>query len=160
MPEVIADTSPIQYLFQINLLDLLPALYGRVMLPQAVARELSVGLASGTNLPDITLLPWAEIIVVAASPLPALPPNLGLGEQETLALAMQTPNSLALLDDALARRYARLLKINFTGTLGVLLKAKEAGHLKGVKPAIDQLESVGFRLAPVTRLAVLRLADE
>ena len=160
MPEVIADTSPIQYLFQINLLDLLHALYCIVMLPQAVSRELSVGLASGTNLPDITLLPWAEIIVVAASPSPALPPNLGLGEQETLALAMQTPNSLALLDDALARRYARVLKISFTGTLGVLLKAKETGHLKVIKPAIDQLESIGFRLAPTTRLAVLRLAGE
>lgn len=160
MPEVVADTSPIQYLFQINLLDLLPTLYGKVLLPQAVARELSIGLASGTSLPDITLLRWAEIIAVSASPLPALPPNLGPGEQETLALATQIPNSLALLDDALARRYARLLKINFTGTLGVLLQAKGAGHLKALKPAIDQLESIGFRLAPVTRLAVLGLAGE
>ncbi|WAN69854.1 hypothetical protein BJP36_37815 [Moorena producens JHB] len=43
MPNVIADTSPIQYLYQTNLLDLLPQLYGSVIVPQAVANELAAG---------------------------------------------------------------------------------------------------------------------
>ena len=30
MPEVITDTSPIQYIYQTNLLDLLPILYGQI----------------------------------------------------------------------------------------------------------------------------------
>ncbi len=40
MREVIADTSPIQYLYQTNLLELLPTLYKQVLMPQAVADEL------------------------------------------------------------------------------------------------------------------------
>ena len=49
MPEVITDTSPIQYLYQINQLNLLPTLYEQVKMPQAVADELAQGRAS---LPD------------------------------------------------------------------------------------------------------------
>ena len=55
MPNVIADTSPIQYLYQINLLDLLPQLYGSVIIPQAVANELAAGAALHVSLPDMTL---------------------------------------------------------------------------------------------------------
>jgi predicted nucleic acid-binding protein len=39
MPEVIADTSPIQYLYQIGLLDMLNVLYGKIIIPEAVAEE-------------------------------------------------------------------------------------------------------------------------
>ncbi|NEO71290.1 hypothetical protein [Moorena sp. SIO3H5] len=46
MPNVIADTSPIQYLYQTNLLDLLPQLYGSVIVPQAVANELAAGIVA------------------------------------------------------------------------------------------------------------------
>lgn len=41
MPEVITDTSPIQYLYQIAQLELLPTLYGQNGMPQAVADELA-----------------------------------------------------------------------------------------------------------------------
>ncbi|WP_293113102.1 hypothetical protein [Moorena sp. SIO4G3] len=50
MPNVIADTSPIQYLYQTNLLDLLPQLYGSVIVPQAVANELAAGAALKISL--------------------------------------------------------------------------------------------------------------
>ena len=53
MPEVVSDTSPIQYLYQIHLLDLLPDLYNRIKIPQAVADELSEGRSRGIHLPDI-----------------------------------------------------------------------------------------------------------
>jgi predicted nucleic acid-binding protein len=47
-----------------------------------------------------------------------------------------------------------------TGTLGVLLKAKQTGHLKAVEPALDHLEALGFYLDAATRSAVLKLAQE
>lgn len=60
----------------------------------------------------------------------------------------------------MARRYAHLLGLSFTGTLGVLLKAKQGGHIPAVQPVLDRLEALRFRLDPVTRAAVLRLAGE
>lgn len=58
MPEVVCNTSPLQYLHQTGLLRLLPALYGRVLVPEAVANEIRVGLKAGVNLPDLAELDW------------------------------------------------------------------------------------------------------
>lgn len=160
MPEVISDTSPIQYLYQINLLDLLPALYQRVIIPQSVCDELEVGRAHQIALPQVSVLSWIEIRQVLATPQMVFPAELGLGEREVLTLAAELSNSLALLDDALARQHAQILTLSFTGTLGVLLKAKREGHLKALTPVLNQLESLRFRLNAKTREAVLKLAGE
>jgi len=65
-----------------------------------------------------------------------------------------------ILDDALARQYARMLNLKLTGTLGVLLKAKEAGLLPALAPVLERLQHLRFRIDPQTRQAVLRLAGE
>jgi len=58
LPEVICNTSPLQYLHQIGLLHILPALAGRVIVPQAVVDELAQGRAAGLNLPDPSAWEW------------------------------------------------------------------------------------------------------
>jgi hypothetical protein len=127
--EVISNTSPLQYLYQADVLDVLPKLYGRVLVPGAVAAELAEGRGRGVALPDLEATGWIEVRpVTARAPLP-LVTDLGAGEREALALAAETPGSLLLLDDLLARRHAQLLGLAFTGTLGVLLKAKREGHV-------------------------------
>jgi predicted nucleic acid-binding protein len=160
MPEVITDTSPIQYLYQIAQLALLPTLYGQIRMPQAVADELAQGLAQGISLPDPTSLPWLALCQVPSSTLIPDLPNLGAGEREALSLATTLPDSLVILDDALARSYAQQLNIPVTGTLGVLLKGKQSGYIDAIAPLLDQLNALNFRLAPVTRAAVLKLANE
>jgi hypothetical protein len=60
MPEVIANTSPIQYLFQLGLLDLLPDLYEHITIPQAVCEEIDRGRMLGVSLPDLSALSWAR----------------------------------------------------------------------------------------------------
>ena len=79
--------------------------------------------------------------------------ELGAGEVETLALGLEFPGSLLLLDDRLARRRARSLGLRFTGTLGVVVKAKQVGLLAGVGPVLDRLLVLGFRASPATRSA-------
>jgi predicted nucleic acid-binding protein len=86
--------------------------------------------------------------------------DLGAGEREVLALALETPDSVCVLDDALARQIARALQLRFTGTLGILIDAKRAGLITAVGPQLDQLQSLGFRLAAHTRSAVLRIVSE
>jgi len=56
--------------------------------------------------------------------------------------------------------YAQQLGLTVTGTLGVLLRAKQKGHLVAVTPCVDRLNQLGFRLAARTRAAVIKLADE
>ena len=160
MPEVISDTSPLQYLYQVEQLDLLPALYGKVLVPEGVAVEIKAGQALGHSLPDLQALDWIQIATVPHPRTLLLAADLGKGEREVLSLATQRPGTTVLLDDGLARRMARHLGLPFTGTLGVLLRAKAAGHLGAIGPTIDSLQAHGFRLDGLTRTAVLELAQE
>lgn len=86
--------------------------------------------------------------------------DLGPGETEVLALALETKDAIAVLDDALARQVAEALKLPLIGTLGLLLNAKRVGLIPAVCPLIEQLDALGFRLASHTRAAVLRMAGE
>jgi len=160
MPEVITDTSPIQYLYQIAQLDLLPTLYGQIRMPHAVANELHQGQTQGISLPDPTALSWITLCAVSPSILIPDLPNLGAGEREVLSLAIAIPDSLVILDDALARSYAQQLNLAITGTLGVLLKGKQSGYVQAITPLLDKLNTLNFRLARTTRSAVLKLANE
>ena len=160
MPEVISNTSPLQYLYQVDLLNVLPVLYGGITIPEAVANELAEGRARSVALPDPGSSPWVTVREVRQRTLLPLVADLGPGEREVLALAAETPGSLVLLDDAIARRYARLLGVAFTGTLGVLLKAKRSGHVRAVAPVLTRLDTLRFRLDPTTRAAVLKLAGK
>jgi uncharacterized protein len=158
--EVISNTSPLQYLFQAELLELLPTLYGAIVVPEGVVAELAEGRARGISLPDPRVLAWARVHRIADTSLLQLATDLDRGEREVIAIAKQLADPLAILDDGLARRYARLLGIPFTGTLGVLLKAKSTGHLARVSPVLDRLEALRFRIDPGTRASILKLANE
>lgn len=161
MPEVISNTSPIQYLHQLGLLDILKQLVGHITIPQAVVDELEAGRTLGHDLPDVTSLEWIDMRVPASSQH-VTSPDLGRGETDVLRLALELPagGAVVILDDAKARAAAGRLGLKLTGTLGVLLDAKRAGLIAAVEPQLDQLDALGFRLAPHTRAAVLKLAGE
>ena len=160
MLRAICDTSPLQYLHQLELLHILPVLTEGVIVPPAVVDELATGRALGANLPDPTELDWVSVrrpISVAALPLVT---DLGPGETEVLMLALELPETVVVLDDALARRVAHTLNLRLTGTLGLLIDAKRAGVISSVEPWLDRLHALRFHLAQHTRDAVLRLAGE
>lgn len=160
MPEVICNTSPLQYLHQLRLLHVLPALARRVTIPPAVLDELAAGRACGVDLPDPSALDWITIRQPAAEESLRLVTDLGPGETQVLALGLEIADSVVVLDDGVARQVADTLHIRFTGTLGLLVDAKRAGLVETVAPLLDQLQALGFRLAPHTRRAVLKLAGE
>jgi hypothetical protein len=61
MPEVIVNTSPLQYLFQLSLLELFPSLYGHIIVPEAVVLELNQGRELGCLLPNVEKLAWVTV---------------------------------------------------------------------------------------------------
>lgn len=160
MPDVISDTSPIQYLHQVKLLDLLFGLYEEISIPEAVEMELAEGRNHGIDLPSVERMSRFHVRNSPLKQTLQLPTSLGKGEREVLALASVSSHSLLLIDDALARYHARQLGLRFTGTLGVLLKAKASDLLGEIRPILDQLEGKGFRLDKKTRAALLKLGQE
>jgi hypothetical protein len=77
--------------------------------------------------------------------------TLGNGEQEALALAVETPNSLLIMDDGRARRIGRLLGLTMTDTVGILARAKREGLIRQLAPMLEQLEGLGSGLVPKQR---------
>ncbi len=160
MREVFCNTSPLQYLHQLDLLYVLQTLAGHVIVPPAVVEELSAGVSKGLHLPNLKDFEWVEVRVPRSLSAIPLVSDLGPGETQVLALALESNEPLALLDDVLAPRVAASLGIPIEGTLGLPLDAKKAGLLPSVRPLFDRLQSLGFRLASSTRDTVPRLAGE
>lgn len=135
---IISNTTPVINLAQIGRLDVLEGLFGRVVVPPAVVTEL---------LAKRELFPKAGD---AAACFEVVHPNDQLlirgfrsavhaGEAECLALAMENPGSLLLLDDLQARALALANGLPFTGTLGCLVEAKAMGLIDAVAPLIEKL---------------------
>ena len=159
MAIVIADTSPLQYLFQLGRLEILEALFEGVLLPEAVQEELLVGRQLGFEVPDPAAYSWMAVRPTSSSP--ALDGfELGPGEHAALSLALELSECLVLLDDAAARAAAQELKLSTTGTLGLLLLAKERGLVAAVAPLLAELERRRFRITEAVRRRILQLAGE
>jgi predicted nucleic acid-binding protein len=147
-------------LHQVNQLFILPALSTAVIIPAAVDRELAAGRSSGRNVPDTAFLSWAVIrSPIATLPLPDAA-QLGAGESDALWLALESPDSIVVLDDGPARRVAAQLALPFTGTLGLLVDAKKRGVIPAVRAVLDKLEYHGFHMSPGLREVILRAAGE
>jgi uncharacterized protein len=161
MPDVvICNTSPLFYLHRLGRLDLLQKLYVEVTVPQAVVGELRAGREQGEDTPDPTRIEWIEIRTVQVPALITLITDFGPGEAEVLSMALEKPGSLVILDDKLARTVAKARELRVTGTGGLLLRAKEQGHLSTVAPLLADLVRLGFRLSPAATRNILDLAGE
>jgi predicted nucleic acid-binding protein len=162
MPEalVVANTSPLLYLYQVDCLELLQQLYRTITVPPAVPQELETGKLQGVDVPEVNSIEWIQIRPVASATIIPAVIDLGQGEAEVIALGLENPDSLLIFDDSLARRIADLYSLKYTGTLGVLVKAKQAGYLSAVAPVITMLRSKGMWLTDKIISDVLRLSGE
>jgi len=158
--EVISNTSPALYLHRAGKLDWLPSLFSSVWIPEAVLRELREGRRRGYDVPNLEGLEWVRVVAPQSVPSAWLTLDLGAGELETLALALEHPERVVLLDDDLARRIGQAAGLTVWGTLRVLLSAKEQGLTPSVAPHLARLEESGMWISESLRHRVLLLAGE
>ncbi len=117
MPEAISNTSPLVYLYRIGAIDWLPHLFSEVWIPDAVRGELKEGLRKGFDVLDPDFYQWLKIVNPQATPSEWLSLDLGAGELAAMALALENPTRIILLDDLLARRTAQAAGLMVWGTL-------------------------------------------
>jgi len=153
---VVADTGPLNYLVLIEAIEVLPRLFGSVLVPAAVRAELRDPGASPL------VRAWAEhppswIDLRTVAPAAVSNPSLrGLdeGEAEALALAQSIGADLILIDDRAGVAAASRLGFATTGTLGVLVTAARLG-LTDLAAAFDRLKATNFRYRPTLLEALL-----
>lgn len=144
---VVSDTSPLCYLLLIEEIEVLPQLFGRVIIPQRVRDELLTPAAPQVVRGWIAQPPdWLEVQTITNQIAPALN-QLDLGEQEAITLALQLQADLILLDDLAARRIATEMQLEIVGLLGILGSAAEKGKID-FSAAIERLQQTTFRASP------------
>jgi|ERR1035441_1543807 predicted nucleic acid-binding protein len=152
---VVADTSPLNYLLLIDEIDLLPAIFGQVLLPRAIFQELQHPKTSPTVRQWVAHLPaWLEVRTVASVANPALM-ALDAGEREAIQLALELGVSTVLMDEADGRRQAERLHLEVRGTLGILERGAHLGETN-LREALSKLEQTNFRMSPAVRDALLK----
>ena len=158
---IVSDTTPISELTKVGQLDLLPQLFGMVVIPQAVFDELSVGKHPAAKI--VVDLTWLEVRTVANRQLVSMLQEslyLDLGESEAIALAEELGADQLLIDELAARRIATERKLPVIGTVGVLLLAKRQQLLGEIKPVLDEMRKRGTRISERLYEQVLTLAQE
>lgn len=160
MPEAISNTSPLLYLYRIGAVDWLPLLFSQVWTPEAVREELKEGLREGFDVLDPDFYQWLKIVNPQATPSEWLSLDLGAGELAAMALALENPTRIILLDDLLARRTAQAAGLTVWGTLKVLLEAKSQGLTDSIAPLVNRLGESGMWLSAEIRQRILHLAGE
>jgi predicted nucleic acid-binding protein len=137
---VISDTTPLNYLILIGESEVLPGLFGRLIVPPAVIREMQHSKAPPAVSAWAAAIPgWVEV----RAPKAIADLQLDHGETEAIALALEMPNSALLLDDRRGRRVAEERGILVVGTIAVLDLADEAGLLH-FEQALELLSATTF----------------
>jgi predicted nucleic acid-binding protein len=164
MPEiplrVVVNSTPIIALSLIRSLELLHHLYTEVLIPPAVFTEVLNGGIERAGIIELQNASWIRQTSLQIPRNTDLLVDLDQGEAEVIILALEQNANLVILDERLARRHARRLNLPLTGTLGVLLRAKQRGLVPSVRPLIDELHHRGIWLGDRVIAETLRLANE
>ena len=144
---VVADTSVLCYLVLIEQIELLPRLFGQIVIPQAVYEELRAEGAPAQLQEWMRRLPtWLEIYSVTAIGDITLE-SLHSGEREAILLAEELKADLIILDEKAARQIARERGLNLTGLLGILETAATR-QLIDLPAVLERLQQTTFRASP------------
>ena len=161
---VISDTSVITNLAAIGYLQLLPQLYKRVLIPEAVHRELVDIEPPVPGTLEVQNATWLEVRqVVNREVIERLQNEVRLdpGESEAIALVLELEADLLLIDERRGRAEANRLGIKITGLLGILVEAKQKNLINAVKPLIDALIATSeFRISSALYSQILDTVDE
>jgi predicted nucleic acid-binding protein len=155
---IFCNTTPLIALSGIGQLDLLSRLFGVIHVVEAVADECAAG--GPVAVPDLSSLPWIRLIPSEELDLPGLLLNLDRGERDTLAMARKSGAKRVIIDERIGRNMAELLGLQVTGTLGVLLKAKEQGWIPSFHEAVTQMQRNGIFYQPDLLQKLRRIAGE
>ena len=147
MKIVIADASCLITLDNIDETALLPKLYEQILVTPEVAAEV------GASLPD-----WVQQRSGSnTSLIKQLTVNLEIGEATSIALALETPDCLLIIDEKKGRRTAIELGLQITGTIGILMEGIEKRLIDSPETLVDRLEQAGFRFSETLKSNIRKI---
>ncbi|OYD92194.1 DUF3368 domain-containing protein [Nostoc sp. 'Peltigera membranacea cyanobiont' 213] len=157
---IVINTAPIISLVAaLGDLDVLQ-LYTQVLVPFEVCQELLVGGVSGFAVAEFQAATWLQKWQTPLNISPFLLNSLDLGEASVIQLALNKSIQTVCIDETVGRRIARLSGLNLTGSIGILLRAKQEGYPVLMRQAIERMINRGIRLSETVIAVALRQAEE
>lgn len=148
MRRVVVNTTPLIALSHVGRLDILKKLYGEVTIPEAVYNELSVKAESVCKKAVDSSLDWIRVDKIKNQMAKTMyKTQLHDGEVEVMILAKEVAADVVIIDDANAKKHAKYLGLSVTGTLGVLIKAKQKGYINELRPILQRMVESGIYLS-------------
>lgn len=159
MRKIISNTTPVIALLSISKLNLLKDIYGKVIIPKGVFEEIEEG-KNKTYYTDLSVIDWIKIKSIKdKEPLKYIH-DLDKGEAEVIVLANEINADLVIIDEKQGREYAKYFNLKLTGTIGILLKAKELGLIGKIKPLLYEITKNGIWLSKKFIDKILKIAKE
>lgn len=147
---IISDTSCLILFNKIQQLDLLHNLFGEIIITPEIETEYLLHLPSWIKVQKHRNINYNKILQFTLDP----------GEASAIALALEYKNCLLIVDDNKARKASEQLNIEYLGSLGLLIKAKELKKIRHVKPYLDLILKTDFRITDELISFVLKTVGE
>jgi len=146
-PQSSVTLDPLIALSLVGQLQVLPALYNNVLVPEAVWHEVVESGFGRAGSAELKTAQWIEVIPSIAVDS-FLEVDLGRGESQVIAVARARGAGLVLIDELLARRVAgQVYSLRVKGSAGILVQAKKAGMIPAVRPLLGEMKKHGYYLS-------------
>lgn len=148
LPSLVTNTTPLIALTAATgNIEILQHLFSKVIVPLEVAQEVREGGATEFGVDVFEQAAWLDIQQQPIELTPFLKNSLDRGEAAVIQTALSLGVTLVCIDEAAGRRVARLCGLDLTGTIGVLIKAKQRGYLVSIPDALTRLHEHGIWLS-------------
>lgn len=159
MSDIISNATPLIAFARIEQLPLMRQIVRQVIIPEAVAKEISSYVAFGTI--KLSQESWIRVEALRSeAQMQLLLPTLDRGEAEVIALALERQAKLVLIDELAGRKVAESLQLKVTGSVGLLIQAKQIGEIQAVEPLLTAMREAGIYFSQRFIDEVLRYVDE
>ncbi len=147
---IVSDTSCLILLDKIGQLGLLKSIFGKITVTKEISEEFN------KDLPDFIEVQYPK----DKNYQRILENSLDAGEASAIALALDYDDCLLIIDETKGRREAKSLGLKVTGTIGILIVAKEKGLIPSLKKVFDKIGKTNFRINKALLVEALKKSGE
>jgi predicted nucleic acid-binding protein len=145
MTDIISNATPLIAFARIGQLPLMQKVVEQLVIPEAVAEEITAYRGTNIGQIDLSQETWIRVeSLQSEGQMRLLLPTLDRGEAAVIALALEKRARLVLMDELTGRKVAESLQIKVTGSVGLLIQAKQLGEIKAVRPLLEAMHGAGI----------------
>ena len=161
LKEIVINTGPLLAITAATGdLEILRGLYSRIVVPLEVCGEILVGGSTGFAVTEFHAATFLAKQDNATAIGTFLRNSIDLGEASVIQTALDLGITTVCIDEAVGRRVARLNALSVTGSIGILLRAKQEGASLSIRTALDNMRRRGIWLGKDVADAAIRLSGE